>query len=682
MYRLDRHAAVAGSELRRFRSFTTRGAQLGPFDGSRLLTIYLALLILIPSNLAIGALGAAGSPANIFGVILFGRWLVARTQRTTPRGWNFLRVALAFYALAIVLSYLFANLRPLTDLEVNGGDRGLIRLISWSGVALVAMDGLPTRAAFRRVLEVAAGGGVVLGLLGLMQATTNINPADHIHIPGLRPLSLDKLASPELRNGLPRVYATTSHPIEFATVLVLMIALTIPLALRENPDKRSRWWLAGLAVMGITFPLAVARSGFLAAAALGAVIIPRLPPRTRRRTLIALPLGLAAVHTSFPGLLGTIKTLFFAVGDGSEYARTSDYPVVAEYFREKPLFGRGFGTLISEIYRVLDNEYLLTLVEAGLVGLLAYFTLHIAMISTARRTRKAATNANDRLTAQAFVGVAAASLASAGTFDALSFPMFAGMFFFCIGLCGGFSRLIAAETAPTTPAAAKPAPPRLTGLRRAAVIATCVIVAAVGVHWIKSTPRTWVTTASTVVAPADTPQETRFAGALSTPLLADIVRQIMLSDEVRDGLAAKGYRASYTIALESGSLEFGTDVLDSGPLIQVEVQSHDPVNTEATARALMQEMNTRLHSLQEAGGVDPSVRGVLSQTFVAATPVPEKSGGKRAYAALLGLVVVLYFALQAAVRRIPYRRRTPPPRAHRPEEIRSPGSRLVGSRRG
>ena len=229
--------AVAGLEARRSRP--PRGAAIEPFDGSQLLSIYLALLILIPSNLTVAALGAAGSPANIFGVVLFVRWIVARVQGATPRGWTFIRGALVFFALVTLASYLAANLRPLLALEVNGADRGIIRLLSWSGVVLVAMDGLPTRQAFRRVLEVAAGGGVFLGLVGLVQATTSFNPVDHLH---------------------------------HQRVLVLMIALTAPLALKEKSNARSRWWFAGLITMGITFPLAVARSGFLAIAALFACI--------------------------------------------------------------------------------------------------------------------------------------------------------------------------------------------------------------------------------------------------------------------------------------------------------------------------------------------------------------------------------------------------------------------------
>ena len=649
--------AASDWEVRRSRRLR-HDVPIEPFDGSRLLCIYLALLVLIPSNLAISALGAAGSPSNIFGIVLLARWLVARAQGATPRGWTFLRSALAVFAMATLASYLAANLRPLTDLEVNGADRGLIRLMSWSGVLLVALDGLRTRQAIRRVIEVAAAGGVVLGLLGLLQATTSINPVDYLQIPGLRPLSLDKIAAPEIRNGLPRVYATTSHPIEYATVLVLMIAIAAPLALKEVRDKRSRWWFAGLVTMGITFPLAVARSGFLAAAMLAIVVIPRLPRRARRRVLLALPVGLAVVHSSFPGLLGTIQGLFVSSG---EDVRTEDYPAVAQYVRDRPLFGRGFGTLLSGIYRVLDNQFLLTLVETGLVGLIAYITLYVAAIRTAQRARKLATTADDRLVCQCLVGVPVAALASSLTFDSFSFPMFAGLFFFAIGLSGAFSALLKAEASTVEAGAAETPPVRPTGRRfaRAAVAVACVIPAGLGVAWVKAAPITWTSTASTVVNTANTPQLTRFAGSIDTSRIAALIQRVMVSADTRAALRAQGYRADYTIAMESGSLEPGTDTIGYGPLIQAQAESHDAANSEATIQAVMREMGRRLEVLQEDGGVDPAVRAGLTQTFVSSSPSPEKSGGKRAYAALIALVVAYYLILRIFVQRIPPRKHAP-----------------------
>jgi hypothetical protein len=141
--------------------------------------------------------------------------------------------------------------------------------------------------------------------------------------------------------------------------------------------------------------------------------------------------------------------------------------------------------------------------------------------------------------------------------------------------------------------------------------------------------------------------------------MAALLQRIMVSSDTRAALRAQGYRADYTVAMESGSLEPGTDAIGYGPLIQAEAESHDPANTEATIQAVVREMGRRLEVLQEDGGVDPAVRAGLTQTFVSSSPAPEKAGGKRAYAALIALVVAYYLILRIFVQRIPPRRHAP-----------------------
>jgi hypothetical protein len=636
-----------------------------PFDGSRLLTVYLALLIFIPSTQVIGPLGAAGSPATIFGVVLFARWLVARAQRTTPVGWTMLSAAFAIFAVAVVASELAGNLRPLTGLEVNSLDRGLIRLMSWGGVFLVSIDGLPTRDALRRVMTMAGAGGVFIALLGLIQSTTGFNLVTYMKVPGLSELTTDTLAGPELRNGLARVFATTIHPIEYSTVLVLLIAITAPLAMTGLSGGHYRRWLIALAIMGLAFPLAVARSGFLAAAALAIVVIPRLPPRPRRRVLLALPVGLLAIHTSFPGLLGTVRDLFQYTAKGDEHARTDDYPVVEALFWERPLLGRGFGTYLPSLYRTLDNQYLLTLVDAGLVGLGAYIFLHVAAIRTGQCTRRAARSVDDRLTCQCLIGAAAASLASSITFDSLSFPMFAGLFFLSLGLSGGLATIIKAEstTIDSRQLRLTRRPPILNLRTRVAVGLIWMIFAALGLHVIRSNPVTWISSGSALVSPAIQPAfaQNRLSQSSDTSGVAKLVWRDINSDNVRAKLRAQGYRAQYSITLGSGSLMFGTDQVGDGPLIQAQAQSTDPGEAEATLKAVMREVSREVSLLQTDAGISSSVQAVLTGESISSNPAPEKSGGRRAYAMLLILVLALWRATIMFVEQVVKRRSPPAP---------------------
>ena len=605
------------------------------FDASRLLCVYLALLIFIPSNQVLPGLGAAGAPALVFAVFLMVRWAVARVQGTTPGGRNFLRAALIFFALAMIISYFVAHTRPLTALEANSADRGLIRLTGWAGVLLTALDGVPNRQAFHRVVRFAAIGGVVLAIIGFLQSKTSINPVDYIHIPGLQLNDTDVATAPELRNGHPRVYGTTSHPIEYATVLVMLIALVGPLALRFRPDRQSRLWFVAMLAMVFAFPLAVARSGFLAAIGVAIVVIPGLARRQRLRLLVVAPIGIFAFHSAFPSLLGTIRDLFFYTADGQEVARTGDYPVVWQYFLTRPIFGRGFGTFLPIIYRTLDNQFLGTVVEAGVVGLSAFVMLHVAAIVTAFRARRRAVSTDDRLLGLFLVGIPVAALLASATFDALSFPIFAGVLFLCFGLCGAYARLM-------TEASGLPMPTRVPVARnlrvRVAASFICVALGAVAVEYVVSLPTVWESNSTVILAPVNYPAAIRFQGTNDTNDLADILQQSVVSSDTRDQIRATGATADYNVALGSGSLEYGTDVLGDGSLMHIQTSSTDSTQALRTDPAVVSAIEDRLAQLQDSANVDASVRVVVVNTNVSAV-YALKAGGSRAYLAIAGLVL-------------------------------------------
>lgn len=650
--RLGRHRRV-GNQLRDLLwQFATRiwgpsrdPSVFTPFDGSKLLRIYLILLVLVPSNLAVKSIGAAGTPSSMFGLYLLTRWAVARSTKSTPHGRTALRLSFAFFALVIIAAYVVAHLRPLDSLEVNGADRGLIRLASWSGVFLVALDGLPTRRAFLRVTETAALSGTIVAALGLFQRFSGYNVPDHIRVPGLTPLSAEKIGTPELRNNLPRIYATTSHPIEFATVLVLFIAITAPLALREQRDRRARWWLVALSIMSLAFPLAVARSGFLAFAVLAAVVIPRLTPRLRRWVLIMIPVGLGFVHMLYPGLLGAIRSMFLFTAAGDETARTSDYPVVWQQFLHRPWFGQGFGTYLSELYRVLDNQFLLSVVETGLFGLIAYAVLHLAAMRTAARARRRATSNDDRMVGAFLIGAPVAALVSALTFDAFSFPMFAGVFFVVIGLCGAYARLMERESAPV-PLTQLPQLDGSARTRQRATVAACAFaVLVVGLGTVRSTPPSFMAFGSALVVPADLPPADQFTGSLGTGNIADLVRVVVSSSDAQADLYDAGHTAPYTVALGGGSLEYGTDTPGYQPLIEVRSISHDPVQAEGTVQAVMSEVRLQLRRLQSDVGVAARQQAVLVDTGTTSQAAFEHTGGKRAYIGVL--LLAIGFALLA-----------------------------------
>ena len=87
-----------------------------------------------------------------------------------------------------------------------------------------------------------------------------------------------------------------------------------------------------------------------------------------------------------PGLLGALLSLFRNAGnDDSVRYRTHDYDTAREAISANPWLGRGIGTWYSPKRVVFDNQYLLTLVDSGIIGLAAVLGLVFAAMYAVRR---------------------------------------------------------------------------------------------------------------------------------------------------------------------------------------------------------------------------------------------------------------------------------------------------------
>ncbi len=157
-----------------------------------------------------------------------------------------------------------------------------------------------------------------------------------------------------------------------------------------------------------------------------------------------------------PGLLGTMRSIFLSSGDdASVEGRTNDYGAIGGLLDGHLFTGRGLGTFLPERYFILDNQYLGTLVETGVIGMVALIVLFLVGIGTADSARRRARNPVD-----AGLGLAlAAAIAGIGVsytmFDALSFSMAAGMTFLLLGLAGASLRISLDEQRSTVPANAE-----------------------------------------------------------------------------------------------------------------------------------------------------------------------------------------------------------------------------------
>lgn len=441
-------AAEAGTADTRVRR-RPRARQL---DATALLTGYLGLAFFIPSNLTLPGLGGVGTPANVFALLgLF--WYLATwiTGRIRPAaGTRLPRIAMWLLAVSVLASYLANASRGSSHKEVLGADRGLIGLLVWVSIVVLISAGIQDRARLDVLLRRAVVMGAVVAAIGYYDFFTATNIAEKISIPGLQS-SVAQITTLD-RGAFTRPRSTTAQPLEFGGMLALMLPFAVQQAFDPVRAHLSRWrrW-APVALMGGALPLTVSRTSIIGALIVVLVMVPRWKPQ-RRWTTFGLLLGSVAVFKVLvPGLIGTITTLFASFvsnSDSSTQARTVKYSAIVPYLEERPLFGRGLGTFTPDLYFFTDNQYMLTLAEMGLLGLVALVALFLTGIHQGGAIRRLAADESDRELGQAFFASALVALVSAATFDALSFPMFAGMFFLTIAAGGsylGFIRRAAPE---------------------------------------------------------------------------------------------------------------------------------------------------------------------------------------------------------------------------------------------
>jgi hypothetical protein len=233
-------------------------------------------------------------------------------------------------------------------------------------------------------------------------------------------------------------------PGEVPLEAVAMFTMALPIALvgvLRSARARERI-LYGLAACLL---LAAAVSTYRKSAFLAPIaVILTLACFERRRLLRLAPLGvvgLAAIHALSPGALGSIAVQLHSnrLGVATISDRASDYDAVRPDVWSHLAFGRGFGTYDHTSYRILDMELLHSLVVGGVLGLLAYVAIAVAVIAVARRV--IASRDGDAATAALVAAAAAIGFLAVSTlFDVMSFPHCPYIFLFLAGFLAVVAR--------------------------------------------------------------------------------------------------------------------------------------------------------------------------------------------------------------------------------------------------
>lgn len=408
-------------------------------DATTLLAGYLLLLWIIPSPMVVPSLGSAGSPSTIVAIGIFFSWAWFLVQRHQPSygGFSPVRTSMLGWLLIMLVVYAHAMAGPLPGDEISVADSGLLRLIGFAGLVLLATDGIRDLTRHRQILHRLALLAGLVALLGLVQYVTADLYVDRIRIPGLAAGTSEwTLGS---RSGRVRPSGTSTSPIEYGVVLGMTLPLVIAFATSRS---RERWLFRIMLVATIaSIFFSMSRSAYLCSLTGAVVLALSWDGRRRLQALGFLAVVSAVMYVTVPGLLGSIRGLFVNAGqDPSIGSRTGSYDIAGDFISHNPVLGKGFGTFLPK-YWILDNAYLGLLIEAGAVGLIGLLVLVAAGMGAAHRARTVLLDEEDRQMAQALLASIASGTAGFAFFDAFAFPQTSGCFFLLIGLAGALRRL-------------------------------------------------------------------------------------------------------------------------------------------------------------------------------------------------------------------------------------------------
>jgi O-antigen ligase len=405
-----------------------------------LLTALLVLGVAIPAALVFGPLGGAGTPSEMLGLGMFLVWLFRRVASHSGAGsTTSVSFALGLFVASVLLSYIAAATRPIDALELRGADRSVLSAIAWAGMALFIMDGLPSLNALDTFLRRLTFAGAFEASVGILQFFTHESLVKYIQIPGLA-VNGEITEALVTRGTETRPPGTTNTPIEFGTVLTMILPIALHYALVDKHRSKVRRWLP-VVLMAYALPISISRTTIISAAVALAILLPTYEAKLRRRAYAAIATLAVCVYMTIPGLLSTLSTMFTGIStDSSAKSRTESYALAEMLIGRSPILGRGYGTFLPK-YRIFDNQVLLTAIQGGLIGVAVLLALVLTPIVACLRARRMSQDVRIRKLAPSVAAGVGAGAASLLFYDTFAFAMGTGILFIMIGCAGAVVKL-------------------------------------------------------------------------------------------------------------------------------------------------------------------------------------------------------------------------------------------------
>lgn len=377
-----------------------------------------------------GSLPFELEPYRLYVALVAVMWLAAllADQRVRVRA-SGLEAPIFLFAAAAAGSVIFNGDR-VTELAVDAEvTKQLTFFASFVLVFYLIVSVVRTFEQVERLVRVLVGGAAVVSLFAIFESRTGYNIFDHLStaVPLLQPETNVPGAEPITRGGNTRVFGSAQGPIALGAAFALLLPLGVYLGLRF---RQVRWWIA-TALLALGALATLSRTSIFMLMLIVIVFLWLRPRQTKRFWPVLLP-AVVVIQLMIPGTIGTLRASFFpsegliaqqsnnAGGRGS--GRIADLGPALDEFSQTPLFGQGYGTRLTGRDRanahILDDQWLKTLLETGLIGFSAWLWLF------ARSIRRLGRAAKEDQSDQAFLFVAFAAAVAAFAFGMLLYDAF------------------------------------------------------------------------------------------------------------------------------------------------------------------------------------------------------------------------------------------------------------------
>jgi O-antigen ligase len=324
-------------------------------------------------------------------------------------------------------------------------------IVGYFVVLYLVVNLIRTRGACEAVLSTLVLGGAVLAVLAIIEHRTGWSPFVGLeqYVPFVQPTAE---AGELIRDGRTRTFASAEHPIALGALLAMLAPVAAALAVH----RRKPIWVACLALLVIGSFASVSRTAVLMLFAWALMLLVLRWKDMRRFILLALA-SVALINFVMPGTLGSLRLGLHPAGaieqqranpnDPHSAGRVADLGPSLEEFWEKPLLGYGIGTrvVIGERAnaRLLDNQWLGTLLDVGLVGLVGLAWLLIRFV--ARLSVASSRAGPDGVLLAGMAAAVFSYMIGMFTFDAIAFTQVTLVLFVLLAV--GSSLVLAREPA-------------------------------------------------------------------------------------------------------------------------------------------------------------------------------------------------------------------------------------------